>query len=398
MIGGGFRIGAVWGIEVRLDLSVAVIFSLVVYSLGAEVFPSWHENWDGLTTWLTALSAGLLFFASLLAHELAHSVVAKLRGIAVPRITLFVFGGVSQMEREPDTPASEFLIAIVGPAMSGFLGFFFMLAGSGLAGDLSYAELAADPESAMASLSPVATLFMWLGPVNLILAVFNLVPGFPLDGGRVLRAALWQATNDLDKATQWAANAGRGVAWGIMAIGALSILRGNLLQGLWLMLIGWFLYSAARSSPAQLYLRQALERLSVRDLMRTRFEVVQSDVPLERFLSDYLLRSGQPTWPVVDDEILVGLISFDDVAKLPVDQRARVRVADVMQPISDRIEPHLGGEKALEALVSAHSDPMPVTEYGRVVGLLHRSDIMRWLALHHLKASGASRQSGTSLN
>jgi Zn-dependent protease len=383
----GLNIGRVWGIEIRLDLSVAIIFGLVVYGLGASLFPAWHEDWGTGRVWATALAAGLLFFASLLAHELAHSIVAQFRGIRVPRITLFVFGGMSEMEREPDTPETELLIAIAGPATSILLGLFFSRLGLNLAEESFATEIYTDPERAMAALGPVATLLLWLGPVNLMLGVFNLIPGFPLDGGRVFRAGLWWVTGDLERSTRWATNAGCGVAWGLMALGILQLLQGGLLQGFWLVLIGWFLFSAARSSQIQLLLRLSVERLKVHDLMRTRFEVVQATLPLKFFLEERLLRSGQLVWPVVEDERVVGVVSFDDVSKHLDTDRGRYTVADAMQLIEESVPPDLAGRDALQILLRSEHDPVPVIDDGRIVGMLYRADIMRWLALHQLEAS-----------
>lgn len=382
----GFRIGRVWGIEIRLDFSVAIIFGVVVYSLGAGLFPTWHENWSAARTWGVAFAAGLLFFASLLAHELAHSVVAQLKGIRVPRITLFVFGGVSQMEREPETPAKEFQIAIAGPAMSFLLGTFFTRLGLSLAGASFADQILTDPESAVESLGPAATLMLWLGPVNLLLGTFNLIPGFPLDGGRVFRAAAWWLTGDLERATRWATNAGRFVAWVLMALGFLQILTGQLFQGLWLVLIGWFLHAAARGSQVQLVLRQAVGRLRVADLMRTRFEVVEPERNLEFFLEDYVLRSAQSAWPVVEADRLIGIISFEDVRSIPGADRNRLTVREAMRPIEERVAPDLAGREALQMLLQSEHDPIPVVDGERIVGLLHRADIMRWLALHQLRA------------
>jgi Zn-dependent protease/CBS domain-containing protein len=384
--GGGAKIGRIFGIEIRLDLSVAIIFFLVVYSLGTGVIPEWHEDWDAIRIWATALAAGLLFFTSLLAHELAHSLVAQLRGIPVPRITLFVFGGMSEMEREPDTPVSEFLIAIVGPITSFVLGGIFTRVGLSLAGESFMDQILSDPESAMASLGPAATLLLWLGPVNLVLAVFNLVPGFPLDGGRVLRATVWWMTGDLERATRLATNAGRGFAWGLMGLGFLQLLHGGLIGGLWLILIGWFLQIAAKGSQVQLMLRQALEGLSVRDLMRTRFEAVEPNLSVDLFLEQYLLRSGQPAWPVVDGEHLIGMVSLNEVREARQQGHAGLTVQDVMRPITEYVLPQVAGRDALQILVSSALDPLPVVEDARIVGLLYRADIMRWLAVYQLKA------------
>jgi len=382
--GTGFRLGVIHGIEIRLDVSVLIIFSLVVYGLGAGLFPEWHSDWGYGVTWITALAAGLLLFASLLAHELAHSVVAQSRGISVPRITLFVFGGLSEMEREPETPAAEFAIAIVGPLTSFLLGAIFSLLAFSLGGPGFADALDRDPEAAIATLGPLATLLLWLGPVNLVLGIFNLIPGFPLDGGRVFRAALWWLNGDLRRATEWAANAGRMFAWLLMGLGVIQALGGLLLQGLWLVLIGWFLNNAARGSYMQLQMRQALEWLTAGDLMRTHFETVQANVPLQEFIDEYLLRSAQSAWPVLDGERPVGLIDFHDVRGSDSPDREALSVGSTMGTLGESVTRGLSGREALRAMLHSERDPVPVIEKGHVIGLLYRDDIMRRLALHQL--------------
>jgi Zn-dependent protease/CBS domain-containing protein len=365
---------------------VLIVFALVVYSLGAGLFPRWHPTWGSALTWSTALAAGLLFFASLLAHELSHSVVAKRRGIPVPRITLFVFGGVSELGREPDTPATELLIAIVGPAMSAFLGFAFTWLGAAFAGADVATDLLKDPEAAMANLGPAATLFLWLGPINLMLAFFNLVPGFPLDGGRVLRAILWAISGDLQNATLWASNMGRLFAWTLMGFGVLQSFGGAFVQGIWLLLIGWFLNNAARGSYTQLLVQQAFDELIVGNLMRTHFEVVPPDLTLDAFVNELLLRSAQSAWPVVEEGKAIGLITFDDARATSEAERITQTVRDVMSPIDEHLRPDVGGRDALRALAESERDPLPVMQGDTIVGLLHRGDIARWLALHQLDA------------
>ena len=379
-------LGRLFGIQIRLDASVLIVFTLVVYSLGAALFPRWHPTWGPTLTWGTAFMAGVLFFASLLAHELSHSVVAKHRGIPVPRITLFVFGGVSELEREPDTPATELLIAIAGPAMSALLGFAFSWLGTTLAGSNFADGLLEDPQAAMAGLGPGATLFLWLGPINFMLAFFNLIPGFPLDGGRVLRAMLWRISGDLGSATRWASNAGRAFAWGLMGLGVLQAVGNNLMQGVWLLLIGWFLNNAARQSYTQLLVRQAFEDLIVGNLMRTHFEVVDSDVTIEEFVNDFLLRSAQSAWPVVELGRAIGLINFEDARSIGENLRGTQTVRDVMSPIDECLRPDVAGHEALRALTASEEDPLPVMEGHEIVGLLHKADIARWLALHQLDA------------
>ena len=225
------RVGSIAGIRIHLDFSLFIIFAVVVTMLGGNLFPGWHPDWGLAQTWATALAAGVLFFLSLLLHELAHSLVARRFGIPVQRITLFLFGGMAEIEAEPASPRIEFLIAIAGPATSLALGFFFTLLGSEIAGPGFTELLAEDQEAALAGLSPAATLLFWLGPVNILLGLFNLVPGFPLDGGRVLRAALWWINGDLYRSTRLAADAGRVFGWLLMILGTAQALSGAFLQG-----------------------------------------------------------------------------------------------------------------------------------------------------------------------
>ena len=379
------RIAHILGIEIRLDLSVLIVFALVVYSLGIGTFPRWHPDWPMTLTWSVAFAAGLLFFASLLAHELSHSFVAKLRGIAVPRITLFIFGGVSELDREPDTPRTEFLIAIAGPAMSFAIGIAFTALGFALAGQ-PFKELPAEEMvSAASMLGPLPTLCLWLGPINIVLGLFNLVPGFPLDGGRVLRAALWGITGDVRRATHWAAASGQAFAWALMALGVLEAVRGALIGGVWLLLIGWFLNNAARNSYTQLLVQQALDTLVVRNLMRTRFEVVGPEVTLNDFTENYLLRSDQLAWPVVENGVALGIVTFEDVRVAHEASSNNPKLRDILRPIDQSLRSGLGGRDALKALADSDQDPLPVLDGRIVVGLLHRADIMRWLALHQLE-------------
>lgn len=380
----GIRLGALFGIEVRLDPSVLLIFALIVYSLAASVFPGWHPDWSPALRWGTGLAAGLLFFASLLAHEFAHSVVAKGFGIPVPRITLFLLGGVSELGAEPETPRSELLMAIAGPAMSLVLGVAFSLLGASFAGADFAEQLASDQGAALASLTPLATMLLWLGPVNLLLAIFNMIPGFPLDGGRVLRALLWAWTGDRLRATHRASDAGRLFGWALMALGVFSLFSGGGIGGLWLVLIGWFLSSAARSSYTQLRTTQALQARVVADLMRTRVEHTTADTPIEHFVDAQLLRGQQVLWPVVEAGALIGWIRQSDVAGLDAQSRARQQVRDRMQPPDALrwLTPDTPGNVALEALTVDQDTPLPVIEDGQVVGLLGAADVLRWLSLH----------------
>jgi len=372
-----------FGIEIRADLSVLIIFLLVLVSIGTGVLAQWHPGWGPVLRWGTAVGVAVLFFLSLLLHELAHSVVARAFGIPVPRITLFLFGGVSEMEREPDSPGRELLIAVVGPATSVVLGVLCLLAFGLLNGPALANRMMHDPEHAFASLGALSTMLVWLGPINIVLGIFNLIPGFPLDGGRVLRAGLWKATGDLERATRWASLAGRGFGWVLMALGVVEVL-GGAFQGFWLMLIGWFLQSSAQNAYAQLLLRQALEGLVVRDLMRTDFEILPADLTVATFIDRHLLHGAQLAWPVRSEAGFLGLVTFDTIRQVPPGERATRTIGELVQPVQDPIAPDLGGREALERLVRSHHDPLVVMDDGEVLGLLQGADIARWLALHQL--------------
>lgn len=244
------RLGNIFGVTVALDPSWIIIFILVTWNLSSGVFAPVHPEWGVIQQWLVSVIAAFLFFASILAHELAHSLTAKTRGIPVNKIVLFLFGGVSDIEKEPDTPLSEFFIAAVGPLTSFIIGILSLWLGIRLGEDLRNAMAA--PGQFFALLSPARTVLVWLGTVNILVGIFNLVPGFPLDGGRIFRSFLWSLTGNLNLSTTIASALGQGIGWLIMALGFATVLgisvpylERSLLGGIWLILIGWFLAGAA---------------------------------------------------------------------------------------------------------------------------------------------------------
>ena len=314
----GIRLGRIRGIEIFADWSLLVVFLLIAYSLAAGVFPAWHPDWETPVALATALGAALLFLASVLVHELAHALVGRLGGARVRRITLFMLGGIAHLEAEPPTWRAELVMAAAGPATSFVLGFVFLWLAALVAGPIDTEH----PDAALAALSPFATLLLWLGPVNLLLAAFNLLPGFPLDGGRVLRALLWGATGSLRKATRWASWSGRAFGGLLVGTGLLMlfglvvpVLGGGPWSGLWLMFIGWFLHSAALASFRELVVKETLEAVPVARIMQTRLTRVDPDLTVQRLAEEHMMASGQRVLPVERAGRFLGLVSLSDLQK-----------------------------------------------------------------------------------
>jgi Zn-dependent protease len=341
------RFGRVAGIELIADWSLIIIFVLVLANLGLGVIPAWHPDWSPLLVWGVALGAAVLFFASVLAHELSHALVGRAQGIPVRRITLFLFGGMAHTEREPPSPRAELTMAAAGPITSIAIG----IAASAGAAALMDESLAttSDPLRAVAGLGPIGTLLLWLGPINLLLGVFNLVPGFPLDGGRVLRAILWAATKDLEKATRWASWGGQLVGGLLIALGVSSLFSGGLGQGLWLMLIGWFLLNAARASYQQTVIERALSDTRVAELMRRTIASVPPELPVSTLVSEHVMGTDQQCFPVVIEGHLEGLVCLQDVRRVPRDAWETTSVRDVMTP-AGALETVAADQPATDAL------------------------------------------------
>ena len=383
----GFVIGRILGIDIEVDSSWLFIFVLVTWSL-VSGFSTVHPEWSPALRFVTALVASLLFFASVLAHELCHCVVARARGLPVHRITLFLFGGVSNLEREPASAATEFFMALVGPLSSLVIGVVFLTLGALWVGTGAFTR--ADPTAFLAGLGPVPTLFLWLGPINVLLGLFNLIPGFPLDGGRILRSILWAATKDLRKATRWAAGVGQLIGWlfvfaGLsMVFGAsIPLLGAGVVNGLWLAFIGWFLHNAAGASQGRLRIDHLLEDLPVSRLMRRDVPRVAADMALSTLVYDHLLGTDERSFAVFDGAALAGSVSLEDVRRVPRERWDATTVREVMTP-ADRLGSVSPDEPAAEAyrtLLERGIRQVPVVEEGRLLGFLRQSEVVRWLQM-----------------
>ena len=359
----------VFGIQVAIDYSWLVIFTLVLWSLSAGYFPGEYPGYGWVSYVAAGLVATLLFFASVLVHELSHALVANRSGDNVRRITLFIFGGMAHLSGEPRDAGTEFRIAAAGPLTSIGLGVLFyglsrMLASTGVE-------------------ALWTAVFRYLGFVNLALAVFNLLPGFPLDGGRLLRAYFWRRTGDLRVATQRAAGWGSSIAIGLMALGALQIFGGALVGGLWLIFIGMFLRGAARASYQGLVVDHALGQTRVRDLMVREPLVMSPDTRVEDAVEDYFLRHGYGGFPVGSGGQIEGLISLPMVQRCPRAERGTRTVREIMRPLDAAltISPDARVAQALEQMVAADAGRLIVLENGRLTGLITRTGIVRFVQM-----------------
>lgn len=405
MTRGGFSIGSLFDIEIHIDWSWLFIFLLVTWSL-ASGLGQFHSDWSAALRWGTAIIAALLFFASVLAHEMAHSLMARAQGMSVRRITLFLFGGISNIQRHPPSPTAEFLIAIVGPITSIVLGVLFTLLSGATAGSISGAMT--NPGELLSQLGPAASLLLWLGPINIALGVFNLIPGFPLDGGRVLRSILWGATDSLRQATRWASYAGQSVAWMLIISGIAMIfgtqipfLGAGVVNGIWIAFIGWFLNNASQQSYRQIVIQDVLEDVPVSRVMRENVESVLPDISIRQFVDERLMEADDYSFPVRDGDSLIGVISLGDVRSLSRSDWPDVAVREVMTPAEELVTVQADEEAAdaLNKLVQRDVRQVPVLRGGTLVGMLSRRDLVRWLQLHSdAEVSGGSGQTVHALS
>jgi Zn-dependent protease len=364
---GGFRLGSILGFEIRIDYSWFVIFFLVLWSFSAGVFPAQFPDLSPTTHFLMGGIGTLLFFASLLAHELSHSVVARRKDVPVEGITLFIFGGMARTRLESETPEDELAIAGIGPVASLVIAGVFGVV-SWLGGQLGWGDA-------------VTGVAMYMAYLNVILALFNLLPGFPLDGGRLFRGVVWKLTGDLTKATRWASNGGKALGYVLMGLGLLQTFAGGVLGGLWMLFIGWFLRGAAEASYAQHLLQNLLAGVTAADVMTTGPETVAGDLPLDRLVEEHFLRRRFQSFPVLERGRLAGLVTLGQVKKVPRDEWARRTAADVMTPASEKtvLTPDASVTDILDALRDSDTGRVLVGRNGELSGIVSAADVTRWI-------------------
>jgi Zn-dependent protease len=365
---GSFRLFRIAGVDIEIHWSWLLVFVLITWTLAKGLFGEEFTGWTQTERWVAASATSIVFFGSILAHELSHSIVANRLGIPVHRITLFVFGGVSHLESESRTPREEFLIAIAGPATS------FAIAG--ILGGL-WVVLSPVRE-------PAAFAAGYLAVANAVIGVFNLIPGFPLDGGRVLRAFLWQITNGLLRATRLASWVGTMVAYGLMVLGiAVMVLTGEILSGVWFIFIGWFLRNAAESSYQQVLMRHLLGAVPVRSLLDRSYEWVAPEMTLQTLLDEHILLRSARYFAVTGGTSLEGVITPKDVRRFSKTAWPTTTVHQAMTPAERLavISPEASLDDALQLMGRRGVNQLPVTEGDTLLGFVTRADIMRTVRL-----------------
>ncbi len=363
------KLGRVFGVELGLHFSWIVIALLITFSLAAH-FHMVNREWNEATVWSAAILTGLLFFVGLFAHELSHALVAKSRGIPIRGITLFALGGVAQIEKEAGDPRTEFLMGIIGPVTSAVLGLVCLAVA--LALGWTWQSV---PQT------PGIAILVWLGYINLMLAAFNMIPGFPLDGGRVLRAIIWGITHSGDRSTRIAARVGQVVAVLFIAFGIFEFFAGAGLNGIWLAFVGWFLMQAASASYLQVQAMSALRGLKVSDTMTRDCVRVDGNTDLQTFVDSYLLRTGQRCFVVVDDGYMAGLLTPHEVRAVDRARWAGTPVREIMRPVQriHAVNPQTPLAEALEIMGREDVNQLPVVQDGRLEGILSRGNILRVL-------------------
>ncbi len=372
---GSFRIGRIAGIEISVHVSWIIVFALVAWSNAVGYFPERFPGWRNIEYSLAGIISSLLLFVSVLLHELAHAFVARRRGLEVAGITLFIFGGVATLKGEPREAGDEFAIAVVGPLASLAIAAACLLlrAAFGLAYD------------------PIEATLTYLAEVNLMLALFNLLPGFPLDGGRVFRAIVWQITGSFDRATRIATTVGQAISYLFILGGLFIAFTGSFGTGLWLVFIGWFLNNAASQSQAYNEMQRAFRGVLVQQLMQAPAVTVPPQLSLRELVDQYVLRLGQRSYPVAEGERLVGVISLAEIKSVPVERWPLTRVGEVMRPLVGElaVSPRDDLMRAVQILSDPEVNQIPVVEDGRLVGVLTRAQIVNFLTIQQeLRARG----------
>ncbi|MGB7055744.1 MAG: site-2 protease family protein [bacterium] len=368
MFGKSIKLFSLFGFDVKIDISWLVLAFLITWSLAQGLFPYYFKDLSSATYWWMGIFGAVGLFFSIIFHELSHSLVARNFGLPIKGITLFIFGGVAHMEEEPPSAKAEFLMAIAGPVSSVVLGIIFYILRT--VGKVTWPL-------------PVTGVIGYLAFINWILAGFNLLPAFPLDGGRVLRSVLWKWKNNIGWATRIASRIGTLFGFLLIAMGVIQFFSGNLIGGIWWFMIGMFLQNAARMSYQQLITRRALEGETVRNLMIKNPTTVAPSIKIKELVEDYVYRHHYKMFPVVEGENLVGCIATRQLREIPKDQWATKTVGEIASTCSkdNTIAPETDVIKVLSLMNRTRNSRLMVVEGNKLIGLIALKDIMNFLSI-----------------
>jgi Zn-dependent protease/CBS domain-containing protein len=365
-MGSGFNLGKIFGIQFRLHYTWFFIFLLITVSLSWQVFPVFYPGWSQLLYWSVGIATSLLFFASVLAHEMAHSLVGRANGIPIKSITLFIFGGMAQMTREATRAGAEFKMAAAGPACSLAIGGIFALVWF-LTQDI---------------MEPLSAMAFYLAQINVLLAAFNLIPGFPLDGGRIFRSLMWRFSGNYQRSTRIATRVGQGVAYSFMLGGILlMVLLHEWLGGLWIIFIGWFLQNAASTSYRQTKWRQALSGLTASQIMTSDYIEVPPELTVSELVKGYVLPRGHSFFIVTSESGVKGILSLSNIKSVPRASWDTTQLEKIMLPL-DRLKaahPQQDALSLVEEMDKNEINQMPVVSEGKIIGLITRDSLIRFL-------------------
>jgi Zn-dependent protease/predicted transcriptional regulator len=346
-----------------------LIAALITFSIATQ-FGMTNPGWGGAVIWTMAVVTAILFFLSILIHELSHALVARYRRLPVRSITLFALGGVAHIEKEAGDAKTEFWMGIIGPITSVVIGVVCLALAWGTGW-----------EPGTAPANPLGAMVVWLGYINIVLAVFNMIPGFPLDGGRVLRAALWWGTGDANRATRIASRVGQAVAFGFILLGFIRFFTGAGLGGLWLAFIGWFLLEAARESYSHVRIAEELQGVRVADIMARDCPTVDRGLSLQAFAEEHLLRTGRRCFMVAENGHVMGLITPNEIRPIEKSRWPETTVAEVMRPLSGlrTVKPDTPVADVLEAMGREDINQLPVMSDHHLEGVITRGHVLRFL-------------------
>ncbi len=356
------RLGKILGIPVGVNYSWFIVFALVTLTLGGQ-FAYVYPEWTSTAHYIAGVITSLLFFLSVLLHELGHSVAAKQKGINVRAITLFIFGGVAQITREPDRPMTEFYIAIMGPVVSILL-----------AGMFAAIAFVFQPFSEV-----VVAVTQWLARINFILVLFNMIPGFPLDGGRVFRAIVWFYVDSYERATRIASGVGQFIAYLFIIGGIFLIVGGYWINGLWIAFIGWFLLTAAQQVSQYVALKSALRGIKVREVMQTDCPRVDSYTTVTELIDEYMFRTGRRAFLVTEKDVLTGLVTLHQIKKIPREEWHNTTLGTIMTPFNELhwVNPETEISEVLDIMNAEDVSQVPVVINGRLEGIIGRNHLLQ---------------------